>query len=327
MNTHLDVAHFRRWAAGIGLLAVACLLNNTAEAQRPSIAALQSQIAALQANNVPNLAGYVTMDVSNPSRPTLRVAGANLQVVNGTGHTVGAPNGLGNVIVGYDEARSTGILMCSDGFQPNQTACVNNGYVWNINHKSGSHNVVVGALHNYSQYGSLVAGFQNAVLSSAASVSGGIENIAYTLGSSVSGGYQNTARGTHASVSGGNANAASGDDASVSGGQLNQATGGAASVGGGRYGVASGGGASVSGGDFNNATQNWASVSGGWNNSANGQWASISGGGNNLAPTSYAAISGGFANYAAGQYSSVSGGNGGQANNDYDWVGGTLHSP
>ncbi len=62
---------------GFSLLLTATMLSAAATAQtRPSIAALQAQIATLQSQvatgTVPNISGYVTMDLSNPGRPTLR---------------------------------------------------------------------------------------------------------------------------------------------------------------------------------------------------------------------------------------------------------------
>ena len=36
-------------------------------------------------------------------KPTIRVEGANLQVVSGPGATSGTVNGTGNLVVGYDE--------------------------------------------------------------------------------------------------------------------------------------------------------------------------------------------------------------------------------
>ena len=83
-------------------------------APRPSIAALEARIVTLEAAPVQGLNGYVTMDLSTPSRPTLRVAGANLQVVNGLGATA-TVNGLGNVIVGYDETSPSLPAVCSVG--------------------------------------------------------------------------------------------------------------------------------------------------------------------------------------------------------------------
>jgi len=58
-------------------------------------------------------------------------SGVNVQIVDGSGDTYGDVNGLGNLIVGYNELRGT-----SDN-------------------RTGSHNVVIGAEHNYSSYGVL----------------------------------------------------------------------------------------------------------------------------------------------------------------------------
>ena len=104
--------------------------------------------------------------------------GLNVRVQNGSGSTFGAINGLGNLIVGYDEARASG----SD--------------------KSGSHNLVVGRNHNYSSLGGLVAGYQNTVSNHWVTVSGRTNNVASGQYSSVSGGAGNTSSGMFPSVSG-----------------------------------------------------------------------------------------------------------------------------
>jgi len=87
--------------------------------------------------------------------PTVRLSGANLQIVNGLGATNGYPenpmnndpevtgtNGVGNLIVGYMESRS------ADGVSDNRV---------------GSHNLVVGAYNDYVSYGSIVGGLGNSV--------------------------------------------------------------------------------------------------------------------------------------------------------------------
>lgn len=186
-------------------------------AQRPSIAALQSQITTLQSQVIPNLAGYVTMDISTPTRPVLRVAGANLQVVNGLG-TTSTVNGLGNVIVGYDEARSGGVQSCTLGEYIDQPTCTGNGGTWALSYKTGSHNLVVGEQHNYSRDGGFLAGRANTANGHSASVSGGTLNAASADAASVSGGNQNHATSTDASVGGGQLNVASGAFSAVSGG-------------------------------------------------------------------------------------------------------------
>lgn len=204
-----------------------------AQAQRPSIAAMQAQIAALEAFVNP-LQTYVDVDdTTDPAKPVVRVTAANLQIVNGAGTTDAIPNGVGNLLVGYDEARTTGAMVCSFGAFANEPSCVVNGGVWSLVHKSGSHNVVIGQDHNYSQTAGLVAGLQNTVNAAYASVSGGYDNTASGLRSSVSGGQTNTASATYSRVSGGFRNTASGLYSSVSGGQFNSASGSYSSVSGG----------------------------------------------------------------------------------------------
>jgi hypothetical protein len=112
------------------------------------------------------------------------ITGANLRIVNGLGDTQ-TTNGLGNLIVGYNESRE--ILGEPDV-------------------RTGSHNLVVGSFHNFSSFGGTVIGFIN-------EIGGGGGPFA-----SVSGGANNTASGPLASVSGGTFNTASGNFASVSGG-------------------------------------------------------------------------------------------------------------
>ena len=140
---------------------------------------------------------------------TIRFHGVNVQIVNGSGSTTGLVDGLGNLIVGYNELRGAG------------------------DDRSGSHNLVVGKEHNFNSFGGLVAGFSNTLSGSHASVSGGQQNTASGYSSSVSGGTYNTASGNYSSVSGGRFNNASGNYSSVSGGRFNNASGYFSSVSGG----------------------------------------------------------------------------------------------
>ena len=98
-------------------------------------------------------------------------SGVNVHIVNGTGTTDGTVNGLGNLIVGYNESRDLG------------------------NNRTGSHNIVVGDRLNYSSYGGLVVGNFNTISGSYASVSGGYGNTAKGFSSSVSGEYDRSASG------------------------------------------------------------------------------------------------------------------------------------
>jgi hypothetical protein len=127
------------------------------------------------------------------------ITGANLHLRNSLGSTdctddagepiPDCPNGLGNLIVGYNEPRP-----------PNEGESIG----------AGSHNVVVGQRHNFSRFGGLVVGDYNEISGDFAVVSGGDSN---------------TASGGYAVVSGGGGNTASGFLAVVSGGQNRTAKG------------------------------------------------------------------------------------------------------
>ena len=260
--------HFRTiLTTAAALLVGLCLLVAPGYAQvRPSIAGLQTQITTLQSQvasgTIPNVAGYVTMDISTPSRPQLRVSGANLQVVNGTGSS-STPNGLGNLIVGYDEVRPAGTSAeCSLGEFTSVTGCFVGGGLWLVDHKSGSHNVVIGPWHNYSKTGGQAVGSFNTINGNHA-FAAGRENVASGTAASVTGGQGNTAFANYSSVSAGQGNTASAQYSSVSGGLENTASDAYSSVSAGQANTASGDFSSVSGGEGNTASGGWSSISGG----------------------------------------------------------------
>ena len=88
------------------------------------VAGLTSRVAALEAK-----LAHVSVSGND-----ITISGANLHVNNGTGSTDGSVNGLGNLVIGYNELRGAG------------------------DDRSGSHNVVVGSRNNFSSYGGLVGG-------------------------------------------------------------------------------------------------------------------------------------------------------------------------
>ena len=185
---------------------------------------------------------------------TLRITGLNLQIVNGLGATNGDPaspdtvqgggtatNGLGNLIVGYNE------LGNPDG-----------------DDRTGSHNIVFGHGNTYSSFGGLVGPHDCS------------SEAPYTA---VSGGRSNRATGVFSAVSGGTLNVASGPWSVVAAGAGNTASGTAASVTGGGSNLAETVGATVSGGAANTATDYYyTTVSGGFGNTASGYYATVSGG-------------------------------------------------
>jgi len=263
------------------------MLKSTVQTQGSTIATLQSQVS-----NVAQLNGVVSLTSSN-GVPTVRFSNVNVQVVNGQGIT-DSVTGTGNLIVGYDEARTIGRPHCSFGFNRTDSSpvtteehCRNGNGIWALNHKSGSHNLIVGSRHNYSRVGGTLFGILNSVTEDYSTVAGGFENHAGGSATFVGGGFRNFATGTAASILGGEENRATGADATVSGGRWN---------------VASGAAASISGGRSNNAVGNRASISGGVANHASGVESSIGGGESNRAEGVASSVSGGLNDTASGEH-------------------------
>lgn len=240
----------------------------------------------------------------------------NLHVQSGSGSTTSTPNGLGNLVIGYD-----------------------NGAAEN---KTGSHNLILGNGHTYTSYGGIVSGNGNQITGASASAIGGTSNEASGTNSVVlagrlnkatnsqavvSGGSSNTASGLYSSVSGGSTNTATGDSSSVSGGTYNKAEGFDSSISGGYLNIANGNYSSVTGGQQNSALGSGSSILGGTSNIAEGNYSSIAGGSNNKATAQSTSVSGGYANKAEGNYSSISGGSNLTATSQYQWRAGTYSSP
>ena len=183
-------AHCRKGERAISLATGAQQAKDSA-----AIGALKARVGSLK-HRVATLEGKLA-GVTR-SGGTLRFTGMNVQVVSGAGATQATPNGLGNVIIGYDESPGT---------------------------QSGSHNLILGRDQTFTSFGGIVAGYQNTISGPYASVTGGAANAASGVDASVTGGGGNTASGQEASVTGGTGNTASGGDASVTGGQSNQAHG------------------------------------------------------------------------------------------------------
>lgn len=223
-------------------------LEERVAALEQQTAALVAAVEALEAENddlrerVGAVEGTVSPLTHDDAGDRLVVEGVNLEIVNGTGSTHTSPNGLGNLIVGYNEQRPTG--------PPAE--------------RTGSHNVVVGDRHAWTHWGGIVVGIHNSILNDWTSVTGGRDNIASGEDATVSGGYTNVASGRQSSVSGGHLNNAGGFQAAISGGLENQASGIRASVSGGQHNHANGAVSSVSGGEQNTAGAGHSSILGGF---------------------------------------------------------------
>ena len=324
--------------------------DTTYFASAATVTALESQVAALQnqVNTLVTLLANVTRNGNN-----ITFTGVNVRIVNGTGTTDGTTNGLGNLIVGYNEIRGG-------------------------DNRTGSHNIVVGMQNDYSSYGGMVVGRFNTISGMFSSVTAGDNNTASGVFSSVSGGQfnesfsnysavlggqlnragdnsnpNNHGVGEYATVSGGYSNHANGAASSVVAGYNNTASGSISSVSGGSMNLASGEYSSVSGGSYNKASGDYSFVGGGggdsstWSNEAFshysailggrlniagnnsdpndhslGQQATISGGSGNSTTGQCASVSGGAGNQSSGYMASISGGEANKASGDYSFVGG-----
>ena len=265
-----DPVHVLTWLFSGGPEPQVCLAQTS----------LESRVEALEAaltDDMQELLNHMNIvqldDGGGGTAKTIRFTGVNVQIVNGLGATNGFPddsasvdpaqtttNGLGNLIVGYNELIGPG-------------------------DRTGSHNMVVGVGHSYSSLGGLVVGFENTISGHYSSVTGGRSNEASGELSSVSGGEGNVARGARSSVGGGGRNEARGERSSISGGVENKAFGILSSVSGGGRNRALGARSSVSGGGGNEASGEESTVSGGRDNQAIANLATVSGGQGELAIT------------------------------------------
>jgi hypothetical protein len=143
-----------------------------ANAKDARIGSLEFSAALLQAQvdtNATDVQGLQsTFGGVSRSGDDLVFDGVNVQITDGSGSTDGATNGLGNLIVGYNE----------DGGSATH---------W------GSHNLVLGMNNSYTSYAGLVAGEANKILGPFASVVGGISNDALGTHTTVVGGTDNKA--------------------------------------------------------------------------------------------------------------------------------------
>ena len=290
-----------------GETAVADEVNaNFQELQDQLNDALQ-RIEELEADSVAGLGEHVEViaDPNHPNDHVVRFTGVNVQIVNGLEETESV-NGMGNLIVGYNEPLDD--TVCSQSEGESFAFCNEEFPLPEPDRRAGSHNIVVGTQHSYSSIGGLVAGAQNTISGLFATVSGGQANLAAGGASSVSGGLGNIADGGSSSVSGGLQNMASGFRSTVSGGFNNQATGSNSSVTGGHLNEASGTISSVSGGRQNVASGSRSSILGGYSNEASGGRSAIVGGYSNDSSRGEATVLGGRHNNASGPYSAVIGG-------------------
>lgn len=216
-------------------------------------------------------------------------SGCNVHVRAKNLATDAPPNGLGNLIVGYNEGRCRSLDSDIPSDNPNPgsgfpDACLTDeecgtGRVCDFTGRQGSHNLIVGHQHSYPSFGAVL------------------------------GGRLNAASGRHATVSGGDSNRASGDFASVAGGSFNHAAGRAAEVTGGIRNVASGErSVVVGGGGLGPVLIEGPEDSVDCPNRADSIYSVVVGGCGNEAGTRNTVVLGGHGNTANGTFSAVTGG-------------------
>jgi hypothetical protein len=178
-------------------------------------------------------------------KPTVVFSGANVQIVDGSGHT-STVNGTGNLILGYDESPGT---------------------------QTGSHDLILGEKNKYTRYSDLVDGLSDSATGPYA-VTLGFANTSSGNTADVTGGEHNTAKANNSTVSGGEYNLAADAVSSITGGCDNlTGTGTTPSDTCNSTGLES-----VLGGWRNLATGQMSSVAGGQDNQANGEYAAVAGG-------------------------------------------------
>lgn len=193
-------------------------------AQQEQIASLEEQLQGQEqaiASLAPLLSLVPVAERSSFGQDTWNLSGLNVRLDNGAGTTYGASNGLGNLILGYNE---------SEGGHRDAEGNFMDGEV-----RVGSHNLVVGAGHTYGSNGSLLGGYNNSLFGQGSAILSGQASLATGTWSAILGGLDNRATATNTCISGGHSNTASGDRASISGGLLNISSGIATSILGGQY--------------------------------------------------------------------------------------------
>jgi len=171
-------------------------LQTALKTAQTDIAALQARIKTLESRSsggVADLEKYVRIE-TNPinglAGPHLLITGANVHIRSGSGATddnysvSGNLTGLGNLIIGYNEASSAG------------------------ESRTGSHNLVGGSYNSFSSTGGMVFGLRNTLSGQYAAIVSGDTNIASGMNASVLGGNLNNAGGLRSTVYGGLNNAA-----------------------------------------------------------------------------------------------------------------------
>lgn len=180
--------------------------------------ATQASVDAIEPG-IPGLDSYLSVNTNNDR---VIFTGANLHVRSGGGSTDATVNGLGNLVIGYNES--------------------------NNDTRTGSHNLVVGPYHSFTSYGGIVGGYNNEVSGIHAGVLSGRENHAAGSHSALVSGLGGTVTGRQSAVLAGAYATVTGERAAVVAGFTNLSAAAYAVAVGGAYAEASSGSSVVVGG-------------------------------------------------------------------------------
>ncbi len=248
------------------LLALQNLISN----QNATIANLQTAVGGQNTTLAALSAKTAPLSLSGTD---LTFTGVNVHIVNGMGGTE-TQNGLGNLIIGYDESRA--------------------GSPYGNDVRTGSHNLVTGVLNNYASSGGIIGGYGNALNGVEEFAAGALNSVSGNQ-SSITGGLSNTTSGSYASVLGGYSNTAAGDNSVVVSGFSNTANGHASAVVAGKSNTAQGERDVVVGGYGNTSDGTDSAIVGGYQNYTYNNYNVVSGGSSNSVTSSFAgAVSGGY---------------------------------
>jgi hypothetical protein len=197
----------------------------------------------------------------------LVVDGCNLHVQNGMGQT-GTTNRYGNLIIGYNKNE--------------------------VSTRTGSHNLIVGDLHEYTSYGGIVTGTENTLSGANATILGGGQNHANFVSAVILGADRGDADGNVVLI-GGQRNSGSADAhfGVVIGGVENRVTGASSVVVAGTLNIGAGGNSLVCGGSENTAGGGSDVVCGGSRNQSTGSGSVLVGGNQNAVSGANGVVTGG----------------------------------
>ncbi len=237
-------------------------LETAQKATTANLTSLNSSVASLDTKTK-----YLTTGVDRNGYPASYFTACNVYIQDGLGSTSGVSsdpilandifgggpnsnitipvtNGLGNLIIGYNE------------HDPNA----------NYQTCTGSHNLIIGGGNSYSSIGGIIGGVDNYSGAPFSSIFSGWLNQTTGLASSILSGASNTITGTlNASLLGGTA-------AAICGGSLNVVDAVSSTICGGANNFANGENSSITGGEFNTANGASSSVSGGASITLNDQY-------------------------------------------------------